>query len=79
MVDKNPTTVIVKCQDCKKVFEIDSDMPIGEAVPGHTWGSGNQMRHRGFDDYRDEQVDKEICSDCGVPHRADNPYTGCGL
>ena len=64
------------CRDCREWFEFYSDVPIGEAVPGHTWGHGEVLRHITQEDEDEERAEQEICSACGVPH-GDNPYTGC--
>ncbi len=58
----------VYCIDCKQAWEIDSNQPIGEAVPGHTWGyliderSGEKFDEKfGFDLIRHiTQEDKDF-------------------
>jgi len=65
----------VWCRSCKQWHKLDSNKPLKEQLPDHTW-IGITLRLRTWEDELEEKADREICRVCGVPH-GPNPYTGC--
>ncbi len=60
------TDNIVFCSDCGKKYIIDANTPLKDALPGHLWGNRDgEVRHPTYDDWLEEQADKELCPECG--------------
>jgi len=80
MTKNNPDLVALKCVDCNEIYIIPKDVPLDQTqVPrDHVWVGSYTLRHRTYEDVREEQADREICRVCGIAH-GPNPYTGCGL
>lgn len=87
------TETKVWCIDCGCWHKIDSNKPLMDALPGHTWAKVTDeksgeiidnkkgfelVRFRTHEDELEDEADEEICPTCGVPH-GPNPYTGCNL